>query len=186
MLGSGVLRPYPPNPPNSRCAYAAAVTQTLTTASQTTTRIVLFAQAEHAQRESRDRRHVLFAVDFVRDRTADDLRAQVRFPQERPVARVDRMEVPLAPAGEQHVRRRREDAAVGDVRHPIAPFQLAARGVESEHCAGCRRLCPVFDRAAPQTRKRWRARDRNVRTILTAAEVATFLILDRRPAEDRR
>ena len=63
----------------------------------------LLAQPEHAQRQTRDRGHVLLAVDLVGDRAADDLPAEARLPQQRAGARVERLEVALAAAGEQQV-----------------------------------------------------------------------------------
>src|SRR4051794_30019231 len=79
-------------------------------------RATSFSQSEDAQRQAGDRGDVLLAVDLVSDRTADDLRTEARLPQQRPVPRIDRLEVSFAAAREQHVGRRRQDAAVGDIR----------------------------------------------------------------------
>ena len=45
------------------------------------------------------------------------------------------MRVALARAGEQQIRRGRQDAAGGDVRHPELPLLLSGDGVQRDHGA---------------------------------------------------
>src|SRR5205823_15040142 len=64
-------------------------------------------QREHTQRQPRDRRDVLHAVDLIRDRSVHDLRAEVGLPQKRPGPRVERLKISIAAAREERSEERR-------------------------------------------------------------------------------
>ena len=62
----------------------------------------------------------------------------------------------LTPAGEQYIRGRRQNAAVGDVGHREFPLQLAVGHVQRQHRTSRRGFGPVVDRTAAETRVRGR------------------------------
>src|SRR5262245_16784941 len=111
------------------------------------TLVISFPQSEYAQREPGDRRDVLLPVDVVGDRTVDNLRPEARLPDERSGLRVERVEIALAAAREQQIRRRRQNAAVGDVGHRKAPLDVAASGVDGKDRARGRCLGAAVGRA---------------------------------------
>ena len=88
-------------------------------------------EAEGDQRVARNHRDVLLAVDRVGDRPVDDLAAEARLPQHGAGARVERVEVAFAAAGEQQVGRRGQDAAVGDVELLELPLLLAGLRIDA-------------------------------------------------------
>lgn len=95
---------------------------------------------------ARDDCHILRAVDGVGDRAVDDLAAQTRFPQLRAGDCIKRVEVTLATTGEQQVRGRRQDAAVGDVLLLESPLAFTGVGVERDDGTVANGIGPVVDR----------------------------------------
>src|SRR5205809_3924643 len=89
------------------------------------TRRVAAAQTERKKRVTGGDRDVLPAVDLIGDGARRDLSSETRFPEQRAGARVQRVEISFTPAGEEHVRRGREDAAVGDVGHLETPHGVS-------------------------------------------------------------
>src|SRR5436190_11206164 len=79
------------------------------------------AQREPEQRVPGSNHHVLIAIHLIRDRPSHYLAAEIGLPEQRAVPRVERLEVPLASSGKQQIGRRRQDPAVGDVRHVEFP-----------------------------------------------------------------
>ena len=60
-------------------------------------------QAECHKGETCDRRDVLLPLDFVRDGAADDLGSQIRFPEQRSLARVQHVKISLAPSRKEKI-----------------------------------------------------------------------------------
>src|SRR3989441_5133301 len=60
-------------------------------------------QAECHKGETCDRRDVLLSLDFVRDGATDDLGSQIRFPEQRSLARVQHVKISLAPSRKEKI-----------------------------------------------------------------------------------
>src|SRR5689334_470139 len=149
----------------------------------TSTTTQLFVNGEHEQRESGDNRYVLLVADAVADRTAVDRRAELRLPQELASARVQRLEVAFAPAGEEQVRSRREDAALRDIGHLELPFFAARARLERDDRAVTGGFGPRIDRRTTET---WCAWHRGQVPRSAAHEVRADFVLRRRRRVDAR
>ena len=95
-------------------------------------------------------------------------RAEIRLPQQRSRARVERLKIPFASPREQHVRGRRQNAAVCDVGHVELPLLLARPGVERDDRAVASSLGPRVDW---RSRESWRTWDRPERPRSASGEV---------------
>src|SRR5262249_9285108 len=91
---------------------------------------------------------VLLAIHGVRHGTVDNLRAEVGLPEERPRARVERLEIAFAVAGKEDIRRGGQDPAIGDVGGVVLPPFLARARIDRLDGAVAGRLGPVVDRTA--------------------------------------
>src|SRR5215471_8988362 len=127
-------------------------------------------------------RDVLLAGRLVRHRTRHDLTAKIGLPERRSRLGIQRVEIPLAPPGEEQVRRRCEDAAVCDVGHLEPPRGFSGQWLNRQDGAVTGGLRPRVDWAAPQVRHVGVARKRA--EIPATAEEAPGLVLDRLFHED--
>ena len=87
----------------------------------------LFVERECKERQPRDGRHVLPVANAERHRTAVDRASKIGLPEQRARPRIQRLEIAFSSARKQKVRRRRQDAAVGD--------ELLARDVSLAYVA---------------------------------------------------
>src|SRR5262249_29154644 len=129
---------------------------------------------------------VLLAVDGVGHRAVDDLAAQAGLPELCAGMRVERVEVPLAPSGEEQVARGGQDAAVGHVELLEGPLLLARLRIDGHHRSVAGGVGPVVDGRGAADADAGRARDRRERDGTTTGKVAARYVLRRFLSEDRR
>src|ERR1017187_4517213 len=85
----------------------------------------LIAQRESDQRVPRDYRYILLTLDLIGDGRHHDRPAQIRLPELLARLRVERVEIPFAPAGEENIGRRRQHPGIGHVELRETPDALA-------------------------------------------------------------
>ena len=117
------------------------------------------------------------STSYVIGRGVDLHRPEAALPQQRAGARVERLEIAFAAAGEQQIGRGRQDAAVGEVVHRERPLALAGRRIDRDDGAVARRVGPRVDRTAPDVRRHRRVGHGPRRPIAAAHERAARLIL---------
>src|SRR6185312_11402676 len=92
---------------------------------------LFLSQGESKQRRPRLHAHILLAIHHIGHRTSRYRRAQVRLPKQLPVTRVDRHELSVAAAAEQHVAGCRQDSPLSLRGAQLeVPFLLAGLGID--------------------------------------------------------
>ena len=102
-------------------------------------------QAKYKEAVTRGNRDILFAVDSVAHGPRRHIGAKARLPEQRTTPGVERVEITLTSAGEEHVSSGRQDAAGRYVVHFERPLLRPCRGIDSRHDAVCVLFMPGVD-----------------------------------------
>src|SRR5688572_1221228 len=129
---------------------------------------------------------VLPAIRQVGDWTAGNLTSKLSLPQQLAVTRVESVEVALAAAAEQDIRRCRQNSCVRDIVHGECPFPLARLWIEGLDRTGrswsepsvCRRGSESRHGIRPE-RYRWE-HPRKLCAFCIRRRIAGILSVDRR------